>query len=146
MSILIKGIPLGGYEISIMKDGERYRARVDGIWCEVEEISTTEPDTDTISRAKAIEAIDEIESEIAEGLGFEYEKWRKHFCDLPPAQSEIVRCKNCKHWIPYDWMFSEVWQSKNIADYPEDEIGCNYCDVAMKANDFCSRGERREDG
>jgi hypothetical protein len=38
MSILIKGIPLGGYEISIMKDGDKWRARVDGIWCEVEEI------------------------------------------------------------------------------------------------------------
>ena len=64
---------------------------------------------------------------------------------LPPAQPErIVRCKDCKHWIPYDWMFSEVWQSKNIADYPEDEIGCNLCDMAMKANDFCSRAERRE--
>ena len=60
------------------------------------------------------------------------------------AQPEIIRCKDCKHWIPYDWMFSEVWQSKNIADYPEDEIGCNLCDMAMKANDFCSRGERRE--
>ena len=60
------------------------------------------------------------------------------------AQSEIVRCKDCKHWIPYDWMFSEVWQSKNIADYPEDEIGCDCCDMAMKANDFCSRAERRE--
>ena len=57
MSILIKGIPLGGYEISIMKDGERYRARVDGIWCEVEEIPTTDTDSDTISRAKAIEAL-----------------------------------------------------------------------------------------
>jgi hypothetical protein len=66
--------------------------------------------------------------------------------ELPPAQPEIIRCKDCKHWIPYDWMFSEVWQSKNIADYPEDEIGCNYCDMAMKANDFCSRGERRTDG
>lgn len=63
---------------------------------------------------------------------------------LPPAQPEIIRCKDCKHWIPYDWMFSEVWQSKNMADYPEDEIGCNYCDMTMKANDFCSRGERRE--
>ena len=62
----------------------------------------------------------------------------------PTIQPEIVRCKDCKHWIPYDWMFSEVWQSKNIADYPEDEIGCNYCDMAMKANDFCSRGEKRE--
>lgn len=59
-------------------------------------------------------------------------------------QFEIVRCKDCKHWIPYDWMFSEVWQSRNMADYPEDEIGCNLCDMAMKSNDFCSRGERRE--
>ena len=62
----------------------------------------------------------------------------------PTIQPEIVRCKDCKHWIPYDWMFSEVWQSKNIADYPEDEIGCSLCDIAMKANDFCSQAERRE--
>ena len=61
----------------------------------------------------------------------------------PTIQPEIVRCKDCKHWIPYDWMFSEVWRSKNIADYPEDEIGCDCCDMAMKANDFCSRVERR---
>ena len=61
----------------------------------------------------------------------------------PTIQPEIVRCKDCKHWIPYDWMFREVWQSKNIADYPEDEIGCAWSDMAMKANDFCSRGERR---
>ena len=61
----------------------------------------------------------------------------------PTIQPEIVRCKDCKHWIPYDWMFSEVWQSRNINDYPEDEIGCNYCDMAMKADDFCSRAERR---
>lgn len=62
----------------------------------------------------------------------------------PTIQPEIVRCKDCKHWIPYDWMFSEVWRSKNMADYLEDEIGCNLCDMAMKANDFCSRAERRE--
>ena len=41
-----------------------------------------------ITKKQAIEAIDEIESEIAEGFGFEYEKWRKYFCDLPPAQPE----------------------------------------------------------
>ena len=63
---------------------------------------------------------------------------------LPSAQPEIIRCKDCKHWIPYEWMFREVWQSKNIADYPEDEIGCDCSEMAMKANDFCSRGERRE--
>lgn len=59
-------------------------------------------------------------------------------------EPQIIRCKDCKHWIPYDWMFSEVWQSKNMVDYPEDEIGCKYCDMSMKANDFCSRAERRE--
>lgn len=63
---------------------------------------------------------------------------------LPSIQSEIIRCKDCKHWIPYDWMFSEVWRSKNMADYPEDEIGCKWSDMAMKADDFCSRAERRE--
>ena len=62
----------------------------------------------------------------------------------PTIQPEIVRCKDCKHWIPYDWMFSEMWRSKNMADYPEDDIGCDCCDMAMKANDFCSRAERRE--
>ena len=64
----------------------------------------------------------------------------------PTTAPEIIRCKDCKYWIPYDWMFSEVWQSKNIADYPEDEIGCNWCEMSMKANDFCSRGESREVG
>ena len=63
---------------------------------------------------------------------------------LPSAQPEIVRCKDCKHWIPYDWMFSEVWQSQSINDYPEDEMGCKWCDMSMKANDFCSRADRRE--
>ena len=63
---------------------------------------------------------------------------------LPPIQPDIVRCKDCKHWIPYDWMFSEIWQSKNREDYLEDDIGCDCCDMAMKASDFCSRAERRE--
>ena len=66
--------------------------------------------------------------------------------EQPTIQPEIVRCKDCKHWIPYDWMFNVVWRSKNIADYPEDEIGCNLSDMAMKANDFCSRGKERGDG
>ena len=66
--------------------------------------------------------------------------------EMTTIEPQIVRCKNCRHWIPYDWMFSEIWKSKNIADYPEDEIGCAWSDMAMKANDFCSRGERRTDG
>ena len=73
-----------------------------------------------------------------------YERTINKLRESLSTQPEIIRCKDCKHWIPYEWMFSEVWQSKNIADYPEDEIGCNISDMSMKANDFCSRAERRE--
>ena len=69
---------------------------------------------------------------------------RKVINSQPTIQPEIVRCNDCKYWMPYEWMFSEVWRSKNMEDYPEEEIGCNWCDMAMKADDFCSRAERRE--
>ena len=93
-------------------------------------------DSDTISRQAAIDALYSVDEYNSRSV--------KAIKQLPLVQFDIVRCKDCKHWIPYDWMFSEVWQSKNMADYPEDEIGCNWCDMAMKANDFCSRGEKRE--
>ena len=99
---------------------------------------------DLISRQAAIDAILKINdynnSDRANALGLA----EFAITTLPSAEPQIIRCKDCKHWIPYDWMFSEVWQSKNMADYPEDEIGCNWCDMAMKANDFCSRAERRQ--
>ena len=66
--------------------------------------------------------------------------------ELPSAQPEIIRCKDCKHRMPYDWMFSEVWQSQSMDDYPDNEIGCQHCDMSMTADDFCSRAERRTDG
>ena len=92
--------------------------------------------TDCISREQAIDAL----CRVHEYNGRSVEAIKQ----LPSAQPETIYCKDCKHWMPYEWMFSEVWQSKNIADYPEDEIGCDCCDMAMKAVDFCSRAERRE--
>ena len=41
-----------------------------------------------ISRQAAIDALDEIESEVADGDGFQYEKWRRYFCELSSAQPE----------------------------------------------------------
>ena len=92
--------------------------------------------TDCISRQAAIKALKDAT--------FDFEACKIVLEQLPPIQPEIIRCKDCKYWMPYDWMFSEVWRSKNMADYPEDEMGCNWCDMAMKADDFCSRAERRE--
>lgn len=107
---------------------------------------------DTISRQAAIEALDEYFERIGKLKRRGLNKGEKAISldtvgaikSLPPAQPEIIRCKDCKHWIPYDWMFSEVWRSRNINDYSENEIGCNYCDMTMKADDFCSRAEMIE--
>ena len=109
--------------------------------------------TDCISRQSAIDALRKLREEDIEDYGCEIpEGFNQDHLDratfainqLPSAQPEIVRCKDCKHWIPYDWMFSEVWQSQSINDYPEDEMGCELCDMSMKANDFCSRADRRQ--
>ena len=98
--------------------------------------------TDLISRQAAIDMITNHWSDF--GNAYNYRTAKACVDAVPPIRHEIVRCKDCKYWIPYDWMFSEVWQSRNIADYPEDEIGCKYCDMSMKADDYCSRAERRE--
>lgn len=106
---------------------------------------------DAISRLAVIQIIEKMRARIAHNLERSVGRAMIEILDevgedvgmLPSAQPEVIKCKDCKHWIPYDWMFSEMWQSKNIADYPEDDIGCDCCDMAMKANDFCSRGERR---
>lgn len=101
--------------------------------------------SDLISRQAAIDAMAELQGRASTKAKLKgISKAWKRIKQLPSAQPEIVRCKDCKHWIPYDWMFSEVWQSKNMADYPEDEMGCELCDMSMKANDFCSRADRRE--
>lgn len=44
---------------------------------------------------------------------------------LPSAQSEVVRCKDCKH------RYGKA---------------CDFADFWLKDDDYCSRGERKEDG
>lgn len=100
-----------------------------------------------ISRQAAIDALKRKQDDGKGDLSRFYNTIIQHdieaIMQLPSAEPQIIRCKDCKHWIPYDWMFSEMWQSKNIADYPEDDIGCDCSEMAMKANDFCSRAVRR---
>lgn len=60
-----------------------------------------------ISRDKVVDAIDDISVEIDEGYGFQYEKWRKYFCELPGVQEsnlinvdgleEEIRCAMCEN-------------------------------------------------
>ena len=52
--------------------------------------------TDCISRQAAIDALDEIEAEVADGYGYQYAKWREYFAKMQSAQPDIIRCRNCK--------------------------------------------------
>ena len=116
----------------------------------VQDAPTVQPEQceDAVSRKTILKFLDSwmsvLEDNVHNQSVSELKIIKKDFENLPSAQPEIVRCKDCKHWIPYDWMFSEVWQSQSINDYPEDEMGCKWCDMSMKANDFCSRADRRE--
>ena len=87
---------------------------------------------DLISRQAAIDAIDDIESEVADGFGFQYEKWRKHFAELPSAEPKRMRatwiskvalqegqiiwrdykCSNCSHHRGKPMNYCEVCGAK----------------------------------
>ena len=84
---------------------------------------------DLISRQAAIDALDEINAEIEDGYGFDYPKWRVHFRVLPSAQPEIIYCGECKHMMPNG-------KCRQFADST----------IRPSASDFCSAGERKDNG
>ena len=77
---------------------------------------------DTIYRQAAIDAVIKRDA----NCGIDSAEVLK---SLPPAQPEIVRCKDCKHW-----------KQESICD--------GYCSEIEKdgfdEDDFCSYAERRE--
>lgn len=70
---------------------------------------------------------------------------RKMIEDAPSVQPEIIHCKDCKYYIPYDWMFDGLTRSSNRDDYASDEIGCSINDHNYPPDGFCCFAERRTD-
>ena len=86
------------------------------------EVETQMSLADCISRADAIDAISKIKRT---------DNWQAAvsmaLLDLPSAQPEIIRCKDCEYWR-------------------EDHTCREHSLVSpMAANEFCSRAERREE-
>lgn len=128
-------------EPDITGDAISRQAAIDALrTCYDTETITMDNGDEYINYGDAVGEIEQLPPIQSESL----QPWEVLVAQAVLPQPEIVRCKDCKHWIPYDWMFSEIWQSKNREDYPEDDIGCDCSDMAMKADDFCSRAERRE--
>lgn len=58
---------------------------------------------------------------------------------------ELIRCKDCKYWLPHS-QFGFDEDNEEYYDYcellvPDDD----YYAITRKAEDFCSRGERKEE-
>ena len=83
-------------------------------------------ENDVISRKAAIDALEEIMADHPLD-GYEDElSLINAIKNLPPAQPEIIRCKDCKHW-----RFDHTCREHSLVS-------------PMMANEFCSRAERRE--
>lgn len=96
--------------------------------------------SDLISRSDVVNAIDSMfihevnsEAEATWNKAVEIASNKIRY-DLPSAQPEIIRCKDCKHW-------------KKVTIDVMPNIECYICDTktTKSEDDFCSRAKRRED-
>ena len=92
---------------------------------------------DLISRQAAIDAINHICP-----VDTEYDctlldrvDVRCVLSDLPSAQPEIIRCKDCKYYREYGYVNGK----------PKFLPKCGFNSIYVNADDFCSRAERREE-
>ena len=81
-----------------------------------------------ISRQAAIDALEDAE----DAFGYLTRDWREVLMELPPAEPQIIRCKDCKHHWTYKCM---------------DSMPIERCDLEQTfydaERDFCSLAERR---
>ena len=91
---------------------------------------------DLISRQAAIDALDEIEAEVADGYGYQYAKWREYFVEMPSAQPQrktgrwIIKDNPGTGW--YRVTCSECGEDVTstapcIGFYPNAKVTWDYC-------------------
>lgn len=88
-----------------------------------------------------------VETDNEEIQNYLFDGLRRQMWSLPSADAvEVVRCKDCIHWFPHTQCgFDE--DNDEYHDYcglliPDDD----YYAYTRKPDDYCSYGERREDG
>jgi len=91
--------------------------------------------SDLISRQEAIDicanAIDLWRGQLGEGALIAV---RDKIKELPPAQPEIIRRKDCKHW-------DTTWQN----DYSPNYHYCPMIDGTHRNDFYCAYAERKEE-
>ena len=96
---------------------------------------------DLISRQAAIDALGEKPLVWDDFSDFDLGKAAQWSDDvdaikaLPSAQPEIIRCRDCKYWREHKY----AKETKRYIPF------CGFNAIYTKADDFCSRAERRID-
>jgi hypothetical protein len=85
---------------------------------------------DLIERSAVIDLIDKYTQDMSTdywtaNYGIPSGVFEDEIMELPSAQPEVIRCKDCKHWDGVDT--------------------CDVIDAPVWDNDFCSMAERRSD-
>ena len=89
--------------------------------------------TDCISRQAAIDGINEL-MKVHFDRKFVLGKARTIMQELPPADPQIIRCKDCKNW-------DTTWTN----DFSPNYHYCPMVDGVRKEDWFCADAERRTD-
>lgn len=89
---------------------------------------------DSVSRKAAIEALIKMLADCFQTDEELVDAVVTTIKDLPSAQPEIVRCKDCKYWREY----------KYVNGKPKYLPYCGFNDIYFREDDYCSHAERRE--
>lgn len=85
-----------------------------------------------IDANRVLEDLEDIKNEMDHPI---FEKWKEYIDSIPTVDAvHIIRCKDCKYFIPYDG-------EEHKGDCSE-LVGLESC---IYEYDFCSYGERREE-
>jgi len=92
--------------------------------------------SDLISRKQAIDALDKRFDSIPMEQTTEILQLRRDLRQLPSAQPEIIRCKDCKYWV--------LGYITDNDDFIPPKCGEWQQMVGHSSDDYCSLAERRE--
>lgn len=102
--------------------------------------------SDLISRKAAIDVIDAVfpvdpmKSEYAQGIACGAALAKTYVEQMPSAQTEIIRCKDCKYYVIHTLFGRSQGWCERLCDEFDRSLA-----RGTEPDDFCSRAERRTD-
>lgn len=64
-------------------------------------------------------------------------------CTIQAIEGEVVTCKDCKHWIPNIPKYAHI--GYKVCNHEYNDGLCEGIGYEWDADDFCSRGERKDE-